>query len=120
MNRPKLSLLWKTPLALVVWSCLAFGSEGELRIGEAQARKAALEKPSPAYPLVARQLKVTGTVQVEAAVDEQGGVQNVKILTGNAILAKSVVEAVRKWRFTPFEADGRPSRAIATLNFEFR
>ena len=120
MNRSKRWLLWKAPLALVLWSFVILGSEGELRIAEGQARKAALEKPSPAYPLIARQLKVSGTVQVEASVDEQGSVESVKIVTGNAILTKPVVEAVKKWRFIPFEAGGKPSKAIATLNFEFR
>jgi TonB family protein len=70
--------------------------------------------------MIARQLKVSGTVQVEATVDEQGGVESVKIVSGNAMFAKSVTEAVRRWRFTPFEADGKPSKATATLNFEFR
>ncbi|MGD0617119.1 MAG: energy transducer TonB [Bryobacteraceae bacterium] len=120
MERLKRWLLWKAPLALALWSCVVLESASGLRIAEAQARRAALEKPSPVYPLVARQLKISGTVRVEASVDEQGEVEYVKIVTGNAIFAKPVVEAVEKWRFTPFNADGKPSKAVVALSFEFR
>ena len=50
---------------------------------------------------------------------EDGTVEEVRIVTGNLVLTKSAVEAVKRWRFKPFEADGKPSKAFVSLSFEF-
>lgn len=92
----------------------------DIRVSSSDAIKAALNKPQPAYSPVARQMKVSGRVEVELVVDEEGVVRSVKALTGNPLLTQSAVTAAEKWRFTPFLSDGKPSRAICTLVFEFR
>ncbi len=90
-----------------------------LHIPEAEAKKAAIEKPAPAYPMVARQLKLKGKVELEATVSEAGSVDDVKVVSGNPVLAKPAQDAVKKWRFKPFLADGQPAPAIVSLSFEF-
>jgi len=98
-----------------------FTSTGDsnLRISEAQAQNAATEKVAPTYPPVARQLRLAGKVTVEAVVTEAGTVQRVKPVNGNPILANSAVEAVKKWKFKPFQANGKASMAVVTLSFDF-
>ena len=114
-----LNRLWRLSIGLTLTVCFAFAADPQLRIDEAQAKKAAIEKPAPAYPVTARQLKITGDVHLEAVVAADGSIEDVKILSGNAVLTKPAVEAVRKWRFKPFEADGKPTRALVSLSFEF-
>jgi len=114
-----LNRLWRLSIGLTLTVCFAFAADPQLRIDEAQAKKAAIEKPAPAYPVTARQLKITGDVHLEAVVAADGSIEDVKILSGNAVLTKPAVEAVRKWRFKPFEADGKPARALVSLSFEF-
>ena len=94
-------------------------ADPSLKISESEAKKAATEKSAPVYPLTARQLKVTGRVVVEAVVSESGSVDEVRPVTGNPILTKPAMEAVRKWKFKPFQADGKTAAAIVTLSFEF-
>ena len=112
-----MSCVWRAVPQVLLGLCLVAGPirGAELRIPEAEAKKAAIEKPPPAYPLAARQLKVVGKVEVEATVDGEGSVQEVKILTGNPLLTKAAVEAVKKWKFKPFD-----SAAVVSLSFEFR
>ena len=104
---------------LLFVSVCAMAADPGLRVPEGEAKRAAIEKPSPEYPLVARQLKVVGKVTLEAVVAGDGHVAEVRILTGNPILTKSAAEALKKWRFKPFEADGKPVEALASLSFEF-
>jgi len=103
---------------LLLMKCLA-AADPELKVGESDAKKAALAKPAPVYPLTARQLKVTGKVVVEAVVSETGVVSDVRPVTGNPILTKPALEAVKKWKFRPFERDGKAVAALVTLSFEF-
>jgi protein TonB len=97
----------------------ALGAEPTLRIGEAEAKKAAIQKTAPEYPLVARQLKVVGAVSLEAVVTAEGAVESVRILSGNPILKKPALEALRRWKFRPFAENGKPAAAVVTVSFEF-
>jgi protein TonB len=105
-----------TILGLLVTSA-AFA---DVRVPMGEAMKAAVNKVQPTYNSVARQMKVSGAVQVEATVDTDGNVESVKAVTGNPLLTASAIAAVQKWKFTPFQADGKPSKAIVSLSFDFR
>ena len=82
--------------------------------------KAAKERVDPEYPAMAKQLKPEGAVQLEAHIAESGSVEEVKPLTGNAVLMNAAVAAVKRWKFTPFTADGKPIKAVADMSFRFK
>jgi TonB family protein len=68
----------------------------------------------------AKQLKIVGRVVVDVRVEADGNVESVKIVSGNAMLTQSVIAAVKKWKFTPFQQDGAATKAIASLDFDFK
>lgn len=94
--------------------------QADVRVNHSEAIKAAVNKPAPDYSAIAKQMRVTGKVEVEAVIAPDGNVVEVKALSGNALLTPNVVSAVKKWKFTPFTADGQPTKAIAILNFNFQ
>lgn len=118
LNTNTLMRLKTLPIVLLALHCL-MAADPALKVSEGDARKAAVAKPAPEYPLVARQLKVTGKVMLEAVVAEDGKVTEVRILSGNPILTKPAAEALKRWRFQPFQSGGKPSAAVAELSFEF-
>jgi TonB family protein len=61
--------------------------------------RAIKSKVAPAYPEVAKRLRITGEVKMEATVDPDGKVTGVKTLSGNTMLSVAAEDAVRKWRF---------------------
>jgi protein TonB len=91
-----------------------------MKVAEAAAKQAALEKPVPEYPAMARQLRVTGRVEVEAIVDVDGKVEKAQIVNGNPMLGNAAVQALRRWKFAPFTADGKATRAVTTITFDFK
>jgi TonB family protein len=58
-------------------------------------------KVAPVYPELAKRMKITGVVKVEATVDAEGKVTDVKTLRGSHTLSPAAEDAVRKWRFVP-------------------
>ena len=92
----------------------------EMRVAQPDALRAAVKKTQAEYNPIARQMRVQGDVEVEALVSDAGEVVDVKVLSGNALLTASVVKAVKDWRFQPFQENGKPSQAVATLRFSFR
>jgi TonB family protein len=81
----------------------------------AEALKAAVKRPSPTYSPIAKQMRVAGDVEVEVNITKDGDVENVKVLSGNALLTAPVVKAVKEWKFSPFA-----SEAVTQLKFTFK
>jgi periplasmic protein TonB len=80
----------------------------------------ALVRPvSPDYPLLARQMKVQGSVLMQALISREGTIQDLQVLSGPAILAVAAREAVKQWRFKPYYQGKDPveTEARITVNF---
>ena len=71
------------------------------------------------YPYEARDQKLQGQVVVRALVSETGDVESVEVVSGDPILAKSAVDAVKKWEFKPFIKNGKPMKVSTKLPFDF-
>jgi len=73
----------------------------------------------PDYPLLARQMRVQGAVNLQALIASDGTIQELQVLSGPAILAGAAREAVRQWRFKPYLQNGTPieTQARITVNF---
>ncbi len=112
--------LFSSAAVFAILLTLAPAASAELRVATDDAMKAATKKAPPEYPPIAKQLKISGKVEVDVTIDADGNVENVKIVSGNAMLTPSVVTAVKKWKFTPFTQDGAPARAVAQLQFDFK
>ena len=97
-----------------------WGQDAPLKVEEATAKQAALVKVVPEYPTIARQLKLGGQVEVEALIDLEGKVEKAQIVRGNPVLGIAAVAAMKKWKFTPFVVNGKTTRAVTTIKFDFR
>jgi TonB family protein len=51
------------------------------------------------YPELAKRMKISGQVKVEATVDADGKVTAVKTISGNRMLSAAAEDAVKKWKF---------------------
>ena len=105
---------------LALTGVAALSLPAEVRVSAADAMKAATNKAQPQYPATARQMKITGQVEIEAVVNTAGEVESAKAVSGNPLLTGAAVSAVEKWKFTPFLSDGAPSKAIVALKFDFK
>jgi TonB family protein len=79
-----------------------------------------LHRVAPVYPAQARRSHIEGTVVLAAVIMEDGSVRSVKVVQGPATLAQSAVEAVRLWRYQPFELDGKPVKNEIRINVDFK
>jgi TonB family protein len=105
LRRAALRLMPAAALALLV--ALAMPA----RAADSRAVKTRIQ---PAYPEIARRMRISGVVRLAVTVDSEGKVIDVKPLSGNNMLSAAAAEAVRKWRFEP--GPGEATEEIA-LNF---
>lgn len=66
--------------------------------GRAEDRAVKMRVP-PVYPEIAKRMRISGAVKVQATVDADGKVTDVKAVSGNHVLGAAAEEAVRKWKF---------------------
>jgi protein TonB len=73
----------------------------------------------PDYPRLARQMKVEGTVILQAMISKDGSIQELQVLSGPGILSTAAREAVKQWHFKPYLVNGQPveTQARITVNF---
>jgi protein TonB len=73
----------------------------------------------PNYPLLARQMKVQGSVILQALIGRDGIIQNLRVVSGPHILASAAEDAVRQWHFKPHYQGNEAveTQAKITVNF---
>ncbi|MFY9906422.1 MAG: TonB family protein [Terriglobales bacterium] len=79
-----------------------------------------LRRVPPTYPIEARVLRQGGTVILVATVMEDGRVGSVRVIDGPPVFAQSAVEAVKQWRYKPFELDGKPVKNEIGITLHFK
>jgi TonB family protein len=79
-----------------------------------------LHRVAPVYPAQARLLRLEGTVILAAVVMEDGTVGDVNVVEGSPVLAQSAVDAVKHWRYQPYELDGKPVKKETRINIDFK
>lgn len=94
--------------------------EGPLRVGGNVKAPVATDRVKPNYTDAARKARVSGVVVVEAIIDKNGNVDNVRVIKGlPAGLAEEAVRAVKKWHFKPGTLNGKPVDTIFNLTVTF-
>lgn len=76
--------------------------------------RAVKSRVAPVYPEIAKRMRIAGAVKLEATVDPQGKVTEVKTLSGNHMLSVAAEEAVKQWRFAPASSE---SNVNVEVNF---
>jgi protein TonB len=91
-----------------------------IRVFGAVTRPVFIEGPQPRYTEIARRAGVQGSVVVEAVINEQGRVTDVRVLKALPMgLDQAAVEAMRSWRFQPATLANKPVKVYYTLTVNF-
>jgi TonB family protein len=93
---------------------------GILQVPAEEAEASLLHRVEPDYPEAARQQQVEGLVVLDLDVGPDGGVREVKPVSGPPLLAQAATNAVKQWRFKPRLVGGHPAemQTRITLNFQ--
>jgi protein TonB len=62
----------------------------------------------PVYPHIAIQLHREGRVELHAIIATDGSIQSLEVVSGDPLLIRSALDAVREWRYRPTLLNGQP------------
>ncbi|HYI92792.1 MAG TPA: energy transducer TonB [Bryobacteraceae bacterium] len=90
-----------------------------LRIGGDVMEARLIKRVMPAYPPLARQARIAGTVRLEGVIARDGRVVNLQVHSGHPLLIAAAVDAVRQWIYRPTLLNGEPVEVIAPIQVHF-
>lgn len=91
-----------------------------IRVGGHIRAPRPLVQPPPVYPVLAKQVHLTGKVIIDTTIDEQGNVVNMKVVSGPPLLYAAAMEALRHWKYEPTYLNDVPIsvQMIVTITFQ--
>ena len=91
-----------------------------LRISQGVSQGLILKKVQPTYPPQAMQMRLEGRVELQANVSKTGNISGIKQLSGDAILGRAAMEAVRQWKYKPYYLNGEPIEIQTQISVNFK
>jgi outer membrane biosynthesis protein TonB len=89
----------------------ASGTPARLHVSE-------LPQSHVTYPVVSNP-NLVGNVDLRAVIGADGTVKGVTVLSGNPKLAEAGIQAVRQWRYSPYEVLGHPVEVETSIKISF-
>lgn len=74
----------------------------------------------PIYPPMARTMRIAGTVRLAVAIDDDGTVAAIKLISGHPLLVQAAMDVVAQRRYSPALRLGRPVRFVIEARIGFR
>jgi len=98
----------------------ALESAGVVDLPPEAAAGSLVHRVEPQYPEEARQKGIQGPVVLEVRIGRDGAIQDVKLVSGQVLLANAAIAAVKQWRFKPRVRKGQPVEMQTRVTLKFK
>ena len=96
------------------------GHKGPYRVGGQVRAPELLEQVDPIYPAIAKEARVQGDVVLESVIDPQGNVNQMRLVSGSALLERAAMQAVEQWKYRPTLLNGQPVAIDMLVTVHFK
>ena len=86
--------------------------------GAVQAAKL-IRQVVPAYPQLARQMRISGVIHLLGIIAKDGTIQRLQVLSGHPLLRQAAIDAVSQWVYRPTILNGQPVEVEAPIDVIF-
>jgi len=90
-----------------------------IRVGGNVQAANLINQVRPVYPPLAKQARISGTVELSAIIGKDGRVQDLKVVRGHPLLVQSALDAVKNWIYKPTLLNGEPVEVSTTIDVNF-
>jgi protein TonB len=119
--RDELHPPWEAPIATILTSrATPKPAEESTPIGGRVLLARLRKSVPPVYPPFARTSHVSGDVKLDALIDANGNVTELKVISGPPILRQPAMDAVRQWKYDPARLNGQPVALHLGVTVRFR
>jgi protein TonB len=108
------SVLSSTPVAVP-----KIATPQRVRVSAGVTQGLLVKRVQPAYPPLARQARIQGTVVLQAQISKAGDIENLQLISGHPMLAPAAIEAVKQWKYRPYLLNGEPVEVETQVQVNF-
>lgn len=90
-----------------------------VKVSEGVIKSKILTLPKPAYPPLAKQMRLQGSISVQLFIDENGKVISAKALSGHPVLVRVSEAAAMQARFSPTLLSNQPVKVSGVITYNF-
>jgi protein TonB len=90
-----------------------------IKIGGRLQAARLIHRVLPVYPPLARQAHIQGPVQLTAVIGKDGEIRELRVVSGNPLLAPAAMDAVRQWRYAPAYLNEQPVEVVTEITVIF-
>lgn len=91
-----------------------------LKISQGVSQGLLIKKVTPRYPQNALSMRIQGAVNLEATINKEGIIKNLKVVSGDPTLGRAAAEAVKQWRYKPYYLNGEPVEIETQITVNFK
>lgn len=91
-----------------------------LKISQGVSQGLIIKRVQPVYPAQARQMHLEGKVELQANIAQSGSISGVKQLSGDRMLGRAAIDAVRQWKYKPYYLNGEPVEVETQITVNFK
>jgi TonB family protein len=91
-----------------------------VKISQGVSEGLVIKRVQPVYPAPARQMRLQGTVQLDATIGKDGNIKSLKQTSGDATLGMAALTAVRQWKYKPYFLNGEPVEVQTQITVNFK
>lgn len=73
----------------------------------------------PEYPAMARLAHIQGSVVLHALIGRDGRIEQLQVVSGQAMLVQSAINAVSQWRYRPYVLNNEPVEVETQITVNF-
>lgn len=93
--------------------------QGPVRLPSTLVAGMLVYKAAPQYPPIAREARIEGTIVLQATISKSGTIENLRVVSGPAMLQQATLDAVKTWRYRPYLLNNLPVEVETTVNVVF-
>lgn len=82
--------------------------------------KLLIHRVDPEYPAAARPGRLQGVIVLDVLIGPDGSVVQMRPLNGPDVLSRAAMDALRWWKFQPYQVNGQAVEVETTVAVEFR
>jgi periplasmic protein TonB len=92
---------------------------GRFKVSDGVTDGLLIWKVAPVYPVIARAGGISGTVVLSANISKEGRIEELRVVSGNAMLTGAAITAVQQWKYRPYLLSGQPVAVETTVRVVF-
>lgn len=92
----------------------------KIKVSQGVSQGLLVRSVPPVYPALARQMRLQGDVELFATIGKDGSITEVKALSGDSVLSRAAIEAVKQWKYKPYYLDDQPVAIQTQITVKFK